>query len=71
MPLLILTGAALVLLTITSVVHDRLPRWFFAMYAAAAGLGTVIAAIPVWLRVTDDDRGPYATIEGAFGVDGF
>lgn len=71
MPLLILTGAGLILLTITSVAHGRIPHRFYAIYTALAGIGAIVASVPLWRRVTDGDRGPFSTMADAFGVDGF
>ena len=71
MPLLILSGSAVVLLTIMSVAKGALPRVFSAVYAAAAGAATIVAAIPLWLRVQDDERGPFSTLSSAVGIDGF
>jgi NADH-quinone oxidoreductase subunit N len=71
MPLLILSGAALLLLTVTSIAHGKIPGWFHAVYTGLAGVATIVASIPLWRRVTDLDRGPFSTVDGAFGVDGF
>ena len=71
MPVLILCGAGILLLTVVSVVPKDLSTVFFATYTALAAIASVISAIPLWVRVQDSDRGSFATIAGAFGVDGF
>ena len=68
-PHLVMAGAAVVLLTIVSLAGSRLPSWFAAAWTAAAGLGVLATAIPVWIRVSQ--RGPHSTIAGSIGVDGF
>ena len=75
MPLLIMAGGAVLLITVMSVFKDSLPDWFAAASTAAIGIGTIVAAIPLWVRVQDtaDDGGPdvFATLNDAYGVDGF
>jgi NADH-quinone oxidoreductase subunit N len=71
LPLLILAGAGILLLTITSVLHGRTFRWFYAGYTALAGIAAIVACIPLWLRVQDDERGPFSTLDSRYGIDGF
>jgi NADH-quinone oxidoreductase subunit N len=72
MPLLILSGSALMLLTITSVAHGRLPRRFHTVYTVLAGIATIVAAVPLWDRVQNvPAEGPFSTVAGAYGIDGF
>ena len=71
MPLLVLSGAAVLLLTVMSLAKDRLPSWFAAAWAALAGLATIGVSIPLWIRVQDADRGSFSTLASAYGVDGF
>lgn len=70
-PLVILAAGGLLLLTITSLVPRGLPAWFSTVYTCAVGLAALVATIPLWNRVTDGDRGPFSTLAGAYGVDGF
>jgi len=70
LPLLILAAPAMVLLHASSL----LPRVFRGFYTLATIAIAVVAggfAIGLWVRVTDPDRGPFSTLGGAFGVDGF
>lgn len=81
-PLLILMAGALLLLTITSLVKRRL-HGFYAAYTIAVATAAVVAVLPVWARVQgwprllwidlthDDGTGPFSTVGGAVGVDGF
>jgi NADH-quinone oxidoreductase subunit N len=75
LPLLVMAGAGVLLLTIMSVAKSRLPRWFSAMWAVAAGLGTIAVSIPLWVRTQDrldDGRfDTFATLDSAYGIDGF
>ncbi|MFN3219637.1 MAG: NADH-quinone oxidoreductase subunit N [Acidimicrobiales bacterium] len=71
MPLIILSAAAVLLLTVMTVARDRLPAWFPMLWTFAAGIATMVAAIPLWIRVQDDDRGAFSTLASAYGVDGF
>ncbi|MCC6437913.1 MAG: NADH-quinone oxidoreductase subunit N [Acidimicrobiales bacterium] len=70
MPLLLLTAPAMVLLHASSL----LSRVFKGFYTLATVLIASVAgafAIGLWWRVTDVERGPFSTMGGAFGVDGF
>lgn len=70
MPLLLLAAPAMVLLHASSL----LPRVFRGFYTAATiAIATVAGgfALALWSRVTDPERGPFSTLGGAFGVDGF
>jgi len=70
MPLLLLAAPAMVLLHASSL----LPRVFRGFYTVATiAIATVAGgfALALWSRVTDPDRGPFSTLGGAFGVDGF
>jgi len=70
-PLLVLSGASIFLLTIVSIAPKDLPPSFYATYTGLAALASGIAAIPLWIRVQDDARGPFRTIAGGYSVDGF
>lgn len=83
LPLIILGAGAVVLLTIASVARGRLFRGFYAIYTVAVALAAIIASVPVWARVQGwsevwgidlthpSGTGPYSTLGGAVGVDGF
>ena len=75
LPLLVLAGSGVILLTIMSLVKDRLPRWFSAFYTVAAGVATIVVAIPLWSRMQDrlpDGRlDTFSTLDSAYGIDGF
>ena len=70
-PLLILSGAAVLLLTVMSIARDRLPSWFAMLWTFAAALATIVASIPLWIRVQDVERGAFSTLGSAYGIDGF
>ncbi|HEY8548237.1 MAG TPA: NADH-quinone oxidoreductase subunit N [Acidimicrobiales bacterium] len=70
-PVLALVGGALLLLLLTSFVRSRLFPGAYALITSIAGLAAIGLAIPLWRRVQDADRGPFSTLEGAIGVDGF
>ena len=71
LPIIILAGAAVLLLTIYSLVPKQLTDKKLTMYTCMASLGSFISAIPLWVRVQDESKGPFSTVSGAFGIDGF
>ena len=71
LPLLILSGASILILTIASIAPKDFPSSFYATYTGLAALASAVTAVPLWIRVQDDDRGPFSTIAGGFRVDGF
>lgn len=72
LPLLVLAGAAVLLLSIASFTKGRLPPVFCPIYMLLASIGTIGAAVPLWIRVQDvNARGPFATLDSAYGIDGF
>ena len=70
-PMLVLVGGALVLMLVSSFVQSR--RWTvgYTTFTCLVALGAIGAAIPLWIEVTDDNRGPFSTLAGTVGVDGF
>src|SRR5215211_6433130 len=72
MPVLILAVPAMVLLHVSSLVK-RFFTGFYALFTIVVALVTAGWAVGLWWRVTDDSpgRGPFSTLGGAFGVDGF
>ena len=69
-PLLMLTGAALILLLVSTVSTARPARGTFAAITVLASGFTIASAGVLWSRVTDTDRGPFTTAAGALTVDG-
>ena len=71
LPLIILAAAAVFLLTICSLIPSRITNQQLTIYTCAAAIGSLIASIPLWLRIHDESKGPFSTLSGAFGIDGF
>ncbi len=71
LPLLILGGGAVLMLTVWSLAGRYLPSWLSSAVAATIALGGAGGSIHLWLRVTDDDRGPFGVASSALGIDGF
>ncbi len=70
-PMLILVGGALLLLVANAVVPRRVPAGAYAAFTSVTALASIGAAIPLWDRVQDADRGPFSTLAEAVGIDGF
>jgi NADH-quinone oxidoreductase subunit N len=70
-PVLILVGGALVLMLASSFVRNRKTTLPYTIFTCLVGLGAIGATIPLWREVQDADRGPFTTLAGAVGVDGF
>jgi NADH-quinone oxidoreductase subunit N len=70
-PLMVLVGGALVLMVASSFIRNRRTTVPYTVVTCLVALGAVVAAIPLWREVTDADRGPFSTMAGAVGVDGF
>lgn len=70
-PLLVLVGAALTLMTITAVTRSRPFAGFYAAFTSVAAIAAAVSAVPLWNRVQDAERGPFTALSGALGVDGF
>lgn len=83
LPLIILAAGAVLLLTFASLLHRPLFRGFYASYTAVVSIAAAVAVLPVWARVQGwsqlgwieldhpDGVGPFSTVAGAVGVDGF
>jgi len=71
LPAIILAAAAILLLTICSLTPIKITNQQLTIYTCVAAVGSLVATIPLWLRVQDESRGPFSTISGAFGIDGF
>jgi NADH-quinone oxidoreductase subunit N len=71
-PVLILAGAALLLMLISSFVTRRkVAVGGYTAITVLASLGVIGVAVPLWRQVQDPERGPFSTFQGALGVDGF
>ena len=72
MPVILLAGPAMVLLHLSALVK-RFFTGFYAAYTVVVALVAAGWAVGLWWRVTDDapGRGPFSTLGGAYGVDGF
>jgi NADH-quinone oxidoreductase subunit N len=68
-PNLILMRGGVLLLTVVSVLKQRLPVWFPAVWTISAAVAAGCAVIPLWQRFTD--TGPESLMGGAVGLDGF
>lgn len=77
LPHLILMVGGVLLLTVVSLVKNRLPRGWTAAYTVAVAAGAFIADVALWGRVhhlgdlAGGREGPLATIAGAVISDGF
>src|SRR5215471_3503003 len=69
-PVLILVGGALVLMLISTFVGRKATAPYTAVTCALA-VGVIVAVVPLWRHVQDAHRGPFSTMAGAVGVDGF
>jgi NADH-quinone oxidoreductase subunit N len=70
-PMLVLVGGALALMLASSFVSSRRSTVGYTIFTCLVGLGAIGAAIPLWIEVNDDARGPFSTLAGSVGVDGF
>ncbi len=70
-PMLALLGGALALMLLTTFVRSHLFPGAYALVTVVAAATAIGLAVPLWRRVQDSDRGPFATLDGAVGVDGF
>jgi len=83
LPVVILAVGALVLLTVSSVARGHLFRGFFAIYTIVVSGAAIVVSLPLWARVqgwseiwgieltNPSGTGPFSTIGGAVGIDGF
>lgn len=70
-PLLVLIGGALALLAADALKRRRPLKGSYALVTTVVGGGAILLALPLWDRVQDASDGPFSTLGGAFGVDGF
>lgn len=71
LPLLVLVGAALGLMTLTAISRRPLFHGFYPLATSVAGIGAAVCTWPIWDRIQDPERGPFTALAGAVGVDGF
>lgn len=71
LPLLVLAGAALGIMTLTAVNRRPLFHGFYPLATSVAAIAAAVCTWPMWDRVQDPDRGPFTALAGAVGVDGF
>lgn len=70
-PLLVLVGGALVLMLVAAFVRSRRAATAYMVFTCLVAVGAIGAAVPLWREVQDAERGPFSTLGGAVGVDGF
>jgi NADH-quinone oxidoreductase subunit N len=70
-PLLILSGAALLLLLVSTLTTAKPGRGTYAAVTVLACAFAIGSAGVLWARVTDESRGAFTTAAGALTVDGF
>jgi NADH-quinone oxidoreductase subunit N len=70
-PIIILTGGALLILAVDSLVPRPLRKGSYALATVFLAASAMVAAVPLWQRVQDAESGPFATAVGAIIVDGF
>lgn len=82
LPLIVLLVGGLLMLTVSSLLRRGAPRSFYAICTVAIASAAAITAIPLWGRVqgwekvlwwtnSPDQFGPFSTVGGMVGVDGF
>jgi NADH-quinone oxidoreductase subunit N len=70
-PTLVLVGGALLLLAADSLSSRRPPKGVYALFTTVTAGVSIGAAVPLWQRVQDVERGPFSTLRESIGVDGF
>jgi NADH-quinone oxidoreductase subunit N len=70
-PLLVLVGGAMALMTLTAVSRRRVFDGFYPLATSVTAIAAAVCTWPIWERVQDPERGPFTAIGGAVGVDGF
>ena len=81
-PLLVLAIGALLLLTFSSLAKGRVGRGVYTLWTVVTAVVALVVCIPLWARVQGWDAfawwdpattpaGPFSTLGGAAGVDGF
>ena len=81
-PLLILLVGGLLILTVSSFLRPRIGRHVYVIATVGLAIASAISVVPLWARVhgwnaimwidvTNAKAGPFSTVAGAVGVDGF
>ena len=70
-PVLVLIGGALLLLAADALSSRRPIPGIYALFTVVTAGAAAVAAVPLWQRVQDGDRGPFSTLAQSVGVDGF
>ena len=70
-PVLVLVGGALLMMIVGALARRRPLEGSYALFTVVVSACAMAAAVPLWERVQDDDRGPFTALAGAIGVDGF
>lgn len=81
-PVLVLTLGGLLLLTVSSLAKGRVDRGAYTLWTVVTGVVALLCAVPSWARVqgweatgwwdpATTPAGPFSTLAGTFGVDGF
>jgi len=71
LPLLVLVGGAMALMTLTAVSRRRVFDGFYPLATSVTAIAAAVCTWPIWDRVQDPDQGPFTAIGGGVGVDGF
>jgi len=70
-PILVLVGGALLMLASDSLSARKPLKGAYALFTTVTAGGAIVAAVPLWQRVQDAERGPFSTLSHSVGVDGF
>ena len=70
-PVLVLVGGALLLLAAGALSRRPPISGAYALFTVTTAGFAAVAAVPLWQRVQDADRGPFSTLAQSVGVDGF
>jgi NADH-quinone oxidoreductase subunit N len=83
LPVVVLLVGGLLLLTVASLTRKRPTTRWYAPYTIAIAMVAGLSVLPLWARVqgwdtliwwhipASDPRGPFSTVAGAVGIDGF
>ena len=71
LPIIILATAGVLLLTICSLFPERVTNKFASVYTQLAAVAALSSTFSLWDKVQSKSEGPYSTLAGAFGIDGF
>ncbi|MDP6341700.1 MAG: proton-conducting transporter membrane subunit, partial [Acidimicrobiales bacterium] len=71
LPIIILAAAGILLLTICSLFPEKVTNKFASVYTQLAAVAALSSTFSLWDKVQNKSEGPYSTLAGAFGVDGF